>query len=83
MNAAKELGFDLKTSKTLIAQTIEGSFTLLEKSQESPETLRQKVTSKGGTTAAAIDVFMSNKIKEIFVKALKAAEKRAQELSKS
>ncbi|HPN88918.1 MAG TPA: pyrroline-5-carboxylate reductase [Candidatus Omnitrophota bacterium] len=81
MKAAQRLGFDFETSKILVAQTIEGSFALLEKSQESPETLRQKVTSKGGTTQAALDVFFKAHIGEIFKKAFQAAEKRAKELS--
>jgi pyrroline-5-carboxylate reductase len=49
-------------------------------STESPEVLRQRVTSKGGTTYAAITAMDSAGIKASFVQAMQAAQKRAAEL---
>jgi pyrroline-5-carboxylate reductase len=49
-------------------------------SSESPEVLRQRVTSKGGTTYAAITSMENAGIKLAFVKAMQAAEQRAREL---
>jgi pyrroline-5-carboxylate reductase len=48
----------------------------------SPETLRQNVTSPGGTTAAALTILMAdNGLKPLMVKAVAAARRRAEELS--
>jgi pyrroline-5-carboxylate reductase len=61
---------------------MKGSLKLLETSREKVEDLRKKVTSKGGTTAAALDVFTKNKIQATFKDALKAAKQRSKELTK-
>jgi len=55
---------------------------LQRKSKVSPEVLRKQVSSKGGTTAAALDVFKENNTEKIFNKAVQAAYKRSQELKK-
>ena len=54
----------------------------MQQSSDSPEVLREKVTSKGGTTEAALKVFSEKKLEEIFGLALDAAYKRAKELSR-
>jgi pyrroline-5-carboxylate reductase len=54
----------------------------LKTKQEAPSVLREKVTSKGGTTQAALEVFAKQRTGVIFVKALKAAVVRAEKLSK-
>jgi pyrroline-5-carboxylate reductase len=54
---------------------------LLEISKESPEQLRQKVTSPGGTTAAALEVFQAREFKATVAEAIAAATRRAGELS--
>ncbi len=82
VNAAMSLGFSLEQSVKLVSQTIHGSLELLQKSKECPKDLREKVTSKGGTTQAAMDVFFKHNIDKVFIQALKAAENRARELSK-
>ena len=82
MKAAMSLGFNLKQSKLLISQTILGSLELLEKLGEKPEDLRAKVTSKGGTTQAALNVFFKNNFETIFKQAVLAARKRAKELAR-
>lgn len=82
IKAAKSLGLKEKLAADLIKQTFLGSINLLLKRNEDPAILRAKVTSKGGTTAAALDVFMHKGIDKIINEALKAAKKRARALSK-
>jgi len=80
-NAAVSLGLDKKLANELVLQTIQGSLDLLEQEKKDAGQLRAKVTSKGGTTQAAIDVFQQNKSEKVFKSALSAAKKRAKELS--
>ncbi|MDO8675977.1 MAG: pyrroline-5-carboxylate reductase [Candidatus Omnitrophota bacterium] len=82
MAAAKALGFKDVQAKALVYQTLTGSAHLLEKSVFDAATLRAKVTSKGGTTQAALDVFSQAKFDHIMKKALLAAKKRASQLAK-
>ncbi len=82
MAAAKKLGFNDNQAKQLVYKTLLGSAHLLEKSEFSAGTLREKVTSKGGTTAAALDVFAKGKFDSLMNSALGAAKKRAKELAK-
>jgi len=82
MNAARSVGLDAPTSEQLVRETLRGSLALLEKSSEDAATLRQKVTSKGGTTEAALKAMAAGNYPGVFEKALKAAKKRAKELSK-
>ncbi|MBU0715336.1 MAG: pyrroline-5-carboxylate reductase [Verrucomicrobia bacterium] len=81
MQAGYEMGLDHATAKTLTLGTIRGAARLLEEMGQEPEELRQRVTSKGGTTAAAMDVLETGRVKEIFIKAIRAAQKRSRELS--
>jgi pyrroline-5-carboxylate reductase len=80
--AARHLGLNEITARDLVLQTLKGSVKLLDQSNEDAVVLRQRVTSKGGTTQAAMDVFAKRGLEKIFVEALKAAKKRARELSK-
>lgn len=82
MNAAKSLGLSPEQAKELVYKTLTGSAHLLEKSKDDAAALRSKVTSKGGTTQAAMDAFWSNQFGNIFLKALTAARNRARELAK-
>ena len=81
MQAGCEMGLDHATAKTLTMGTIRGAVRLLEVTGQKPEELRRRVTSKGGTTAAALEVLEAGRVKEIFVKAIRAAQKRSRELS--
>lgn len=82
LKAAQSLGLNRSLSHKLVMNTLLGSVHLLdEKRKDAPE-LRASVTSKGGTTQAAMDVLTKNKMDKIFVKALKAAKNRAKKLSK-
>ncbi len=82
IEAGKALGLSDQLSKDLVIQTFLGSVKLMSQQKESPAILRSKVTSKAGTTQAALDVFLENKMDLVFRKALKAAKKRSQDLSR-
>ena len=82
LKAAEGLGLDKAVAEKLVAATWQGSAHLLARSKEGAASLRAKVTSKGGTTQAAMDVFMNSHIEKIFVEALAAAKKRAADLAK-
>ena len=82
IEAAKSLGLNEGLAGTIVKNTFLGSINLLIQRNENPALLRAKVTSKGGTTQAALDVFYRNKLKQIFLKALRAAKQRAQQLSR-
>lgn len=82
IEAAKALGFGEETAKKLVLKTASGSVGLLKALKEEPAVLREKVTSKGGTTEAAFKVFESKKFKKIVKDAVKAARKRSKELSR-
>jgi pyrroline-5-carboxylate reductase len=82
MKAARKLGFSEQDAKELVYRTLLGSALLLDQSAESAGELRLKVTSKGGTTQAATDVFLKSGIFRVYDEALKAAKARARQLSK-
>lgn len=82
IKAAQTLGLDAAQSKVLVYQTLLGSAHLLKQSKDSAAELRAKVTSKGGTTQAAIDVLTAYNIEKAFIDAFAAAKRRAGELAK-
>ena len=82
MKAARKLGFSDGETRTLAYNTLLGSAHMLAQSSESAEALRFKVTSKGGTTQAATEIFIKKDIAGIFEAALKAARDRAKALAK-
>jgi pyrroline-5-carboxylate reductase len=66
----------------LARATVSGSGELLNRSPLDPATLRQNVTSPGGTTAAALDVLMApDGMAQLMNKAVMAATKRSRELA--
>ena len=80
--AAEAEGLPHDLAQRLARATIEGAGELLHRSDLSPAILRQNVTSPGGTTAAGLQVLMAENGLEPLVKAtVKAARKRAEELS--
>lgn len=86
IKAGVALGLTEEDAKTLVLQTAKGAALLAEsahKQGEDPDVLRKKVTSPGGTTEAALNVFSQNGISETVHQALKAAFGRGQELSKA
>ncbi len=81
IQGAVDLGLSEEQAKKLALATLAGSTKLAQNSVDSPAVLREKVTSKGGTTAAALDVFRNQQFTEIVKKAMRAADVRAAELS--
>ena len=80
MTQAEALGFSQVQARTLVQQTLTGA-TELWKSGETPvATLRQQVTSKGGTTAAALEHFEQNQMGRSFREGIERAYRRAKEL---
>ncbi len=80
MQAAAEMGLPPEQGKRLALATLEGATALAAASPETPATLRGQVTSKGGTTHAALSVLDAAGVKASFVRALKAAQARSREL---
>jgi len=78
--AAAEMGLPPAQGKRLALATFDGATALAAASAETPATLRAQVTSKGGTTHAALSVLEAAHVKEAFVQALHAAQARAREL---
>ena len=74
------MGLSAEQAYQLAVATFSGASSLAAASTESPEVLRQRVTSKGGTTYAAITSLDDAGVKASFVKAMQAAEVRAREL---
>jgi len=81
--AGASLGLSNQVAKDLVVSTAEGSVSLVLKRKEDVASLRAKVTSKGGTTQAAMDVFKKEKFGKIIRKAAQAAAKRSKTLSRS
>lgn len=81
IEAAVRLGMDKSMAKKLVSKTAFGAAKLLMVSGYGPEALRQRVTSKGGTTERAMKVFEHSGMKGIVEKAVIAAAKRSRELS--
>jgi len=82
IDIGKEEGLKEEDSRKLVYQTISGAVALAMNSNISAKALREKVTSKAGTTEAALKVMDEYKIEEMFRKAIKAAVNRGKELSK-
>lgn len=80
MQAATTMGLSAEQGRALALATLDGATELARRSPESPETLRAQVTSKGGTTFAAISALEAAGVKAAFVGALQAAQSRAHEL---
>jgi pyrroline-5-carboxylate reductase len=78
--AARDMGLDEAQARTLAVQTFVGAAQLAAASPEPVSVLRERVTSKGGTTAAALASLAADRVGDAIVKALKAANARAKEL---
>ncbi len=79
--AAIQLGLDADTARLLTLETAFGSAKLALELGEPAAELRQRVTSKGGTTERALEVFAQSDLTGIFARALRAAQQRSQELA--
>lgn len=78
--AGAEMGLDREQAYQLAVATFIGAGELARSSDEPPEILRQRVTSKGGTTYAAIIAMDDDGMKARFIRAMHAAQQRAREL---
>ncbi len=78
--AAEQLGLDRETARLLTLETALGAARMALESSEDAATLRKRVTSPGGTTAAAIEEFNRGDLAGLYAKALGAAARRAAEL---
>lgn len=83
VQAGTEMGLSAAQARRLAEATFAGAAALSAQSDETPEVLRQRVTSKGGTTHAAITMLDEHGVQAAFVAALHAAGRRAAELGAS
>jgi len=84
IRAAVGLGLDAETAGRLVRQTAKGAALLAERAAGEgvgPDELRRRVTSPGGTTEAALEVFAKRGFADMVVEALTAARDRSVELS--
>lgn len=80
--AAADLGFTPEQGRQLAIETVQGAAALAAQSTEQASILRERVTSKGGTTAAALNIMAERGVKEGIVAGCMAAAARGQELGK-
>jgi pyrroline-5-carboxylate reductase len=80
VQAGVEMGLSPQQAHRLAVGTFVGASELARASDDSPAVLRQRVTSKGGTTYAAITSMENDRVQALFVRALHAARLRAREL---
>jgi pyrroline-5-carboxylate reductase len=78
--SGESLGLTAEVSRKLAIETVLGAAKLAAQSGDSPATLRERVTSKGGTTEAALKTFEEHKLAERFLRAVEAARDRGAEL---
>jgi pyrroline-5-carboxylate reductase len=83
MQAGAQMGLAPEQARQLAQSTFAGAAALAQQSPLSPTALREQVTSKGGTTFAALTSLEASGVKAAFVKALHAARDRAAELGKA
>lgn len=81
IQAGQELGLPHDQCLNLVLQTAVGSTRLAKSGEAEPTELRQRVTSPGGTTEAAMTVLDEQHVKQIFQQAVKAAFDRGEELA--
>ena len=80
MQAAAEMGLTEAQGRLLAQHTFAGATALAQQSPLAPHELRAQVTSKGGTTLAALTALEASGVKAAFVQALHVARRRAEEL---
>ena len=82
IEAGVKNGLTEEVAGTLAVQTVYGAAKLALETKEAPAELRNKVTSKGGTTEEAIKVIEKNKLKKIMGDAVNAAMKKSKEMTR-
>jgi pyrroline-5-carboxylate reductase len=78
--SAKKMGIPADVASKLALHTVLGAAKLAAGSEESPAELRKNVTSKGGTTEAALKVFDEEQLAQRFARALEAASRRGADI---
>ncbi len=78
--AAERMGLSAEQGQQLALATFGGATELARRSDDPPSVLRERVTSKGGTTHAALTALNTAGVSEAFVQAMQAAQARAREL---
>ncbi len=81
IEAGVHLGLPRDIATELVVQTMLGSAKLLRETGEHPTVLRERVTSPGGTTAAAVRQLENHKVRAAFIGAMEAARDRSRELA--
>ncbi|MDO4540761.1 MAG: pyrroline-5-carboxylate reductase [Syntrophomonadaceae bacterium] len=81
IEAAAGLGFEAGAARELVLQVMRGSLAMLEDGTDSPALLREKVSSPGGTTLAALHVLEHYDLRKAIEQAIKAAASRSQEIA--
>lgn len=79
-SAAISLGFSATNARQLVNQTFWGAASLAKQSDDSLATLREKVTSKGGTTFAGLEALRARQVNQAIKEAAEAAKSRAEEM---
>lgn len=79
---AREVGFDEQTAARIVTETVSGAAELLRQDPASASELRQRVTSKKGTTQAATDSFDASGVMEAIARGVVAARDRGIELGR-
>ncbi|OUS32685.1 pyrroline-5-carboxylate reductase [Thalassotalea sp. 42_200_T64] len=82
-NKAMAFGFSEQTARELVQQTAVGAAQMVIENEQSIARLRENVTSKGGTTQAALTVFSDGNMSELVAKAMDAAKARSIEITTS
>lgn len=80
-DAGVSLGLTRDISLTLTIETVEGAIKMLKETNQHPAVLRDKVTSPGGATIAALNVLEEKGIRTAFIQAVMTAANRSKELS--
>ncbi|MEO7060326.1 MAG: pyrroline-5-carboxylate reductase [Lapillicoccus sp.] len=81
VEAGVVLGLPRATSNELVVQTLFGAATMLKETGEHPSILRERVSSPGGTTVAALRQLDDHKVRAAFITAMEAAATRSSELA--
>jgi pyrroline-5-carboxylate reductase len=81
IEAGVVLGLPRATSTELVVQTLFGAATMLKETGEHPTVLRERVSSPGGTTVAALRQLDDHKVRAAFISAIEAAARRSHELA--
>ncbi|MDI6781932.1 MAG: pyrroline-5-carboxylate reductase [bacterium] len=80
IDAGVELGLTRDVAAGLTIQTVKGAARMMEETKEHPATLKNRVTSPGGTTAAGLHALEKNGLRNAMIEAVIAAKNRAKEL---